>query len=680
MIKIDLHIHTISTQYNKPFNFSIDALKEYVYQRKIDIIAITNHNIFIKSNYDEIVNAIPDKLVLPGIELTILPNKWHLLIIANPTNIEDFIKLCNSLNNDFYANNQFPTLHDIMDLFKDKNEYLLIPHYKKDPSIDEDSISALSSLFFCGEVGSQKKFINCKKTDTITPLLFSDFRPSSETNINNLSIRQTYINLSNYDFAKLKYALKDKTNVSLSKNSLKDMFEVIPDFNISSGLNVVIGGRSSGKTHLLDEIASSNENVMYIKQFELLEKDYKDAEKTFNKKIQRQESDFSEKYLTAFKNVVFAMKEVSLKNDSKSVQQYLSSLLANANENYENDCYSSCTMFKMSAYTKTELKTLKELLKSFYVIYNNYEYRNIIDEYIPTQNIYNVIQELSQILKEKIFDNCKKGFINNIIQKVKSELSCNTSVTSIQDCDFYQIAINKVKVSKFNKLVNVLQESKTIGKKTISGFTAVATRQKFSSCSDLKDHTGIKTNLSDQFNNYSNPYEYLQSLFDNENIADDEYYKAFVKISYYLLNKYNVKVSGGERSEYNLIKKLNEANNKDLIVIDEPESSFDNIFLSQTINERIKSLSTSIPVILATHNATVGLSIQPDFIIYTKRQIENGEANYKIYYGPSGDKQLTTLDGEQISTHDVLLDYLEAGEDIYKERRQQYEMLKDRQQ
>jgi predicted metal-dependent phosphoesterase TrpH len=46
MKKIDLHIHTVNTQSDPDFEFSLDALKGYVKEKSLDAIAITNHNLF----------------------------------------------------------------------------------------------------------------------------------------------------------------------------------------------------------------------------------------------------------------------------------------------------------------------------------------------------------------------------------------------------------------------------------------------------------------------------------------------------------------------------------------------------------------------------------------------------------------------------------------------------------
>ena len=54
MKKVDLHIHTISTVKDRPFTFDINVLEDYVQSQKIDVIAITNHNVFDRNQYEQI--------------------------------------------------------------------------------------------------------------------------------------------------------------------------------------------------------------------------------------------------------------------------------------------------------------------------------------------------------------------------------------------------------------------------------------------------------------------------------------------------------------------------------------------------------------------------------------------------------------------------------------------------
>ena len=70
MKRIDLHIHTKPANYENKFDFSIDKMVEYVNNLKLDIIAITNHNLFDRNNFDEIKRNINIK-VFPGVEIDI---------------------------------------------------------------------------------------------------------------------------------------------------------------------------------------------------------------------------------------------------------------------------------------------------------------------------------------------------------------------------------------------------------------------------------------------------------------------------------------------------------------------------------------------------------------------------------------------------------------------------------
>lgn len=91
MKKSDLHIHTVSTKRDKPFEFSIEKLKGYVIQEKVDLIAITNHNLFDAQQFSDITNALPIK-VFPGIEVDI--EAGHLIVITDPSDIDDFTEKC----------------------------------------------------------------------------------------------------------------------------------------------------------------------------------------------------------------------------------------------------------------------------------------------------------------------------------------------------------------------------------------------------------------------------------------------------------------------------------------------------------------------------------------------------------------------------------------------------------
>jgi wobble nucleotide-excising tRNase len=145
-------------------------------------------------------------------------------------------------------------------------------------------------------------------------------------------------------------------------------------------------------------------------------------------------------------------------------------------------------------------------------------------------------------------------------------------------------------------------------------------------------------------------------------------------IQYKILNGDGYEVSGGERSEFNLLQEISDAQAHDILLIDEPESSFDNNFLNKEVNKMIKDISSLMPVVVVTHNNTVGASIEPDYLLYTSKVNKD---EYRIYSGFPTDKNLKSMSGETLKNSDVILGCLEAGKPAYEARRRLYENLEN---
>ena len=69
-------------------------------------------------------------------------------------------------------------------------------------------------------------------------------------------------------------------------------------------MSVIIGERSSGKTHTLNQIYKYFDNIKYIKQFELLETDPEKAAKDFTDKIAIKQSGITKDYFESFIRVI----------------------------------------------------------------------------------------------------------------------------------------------------------------------------------------------------------------------------------------------------------------------------------------------------------------------------------------------------------------------------------------
>lgn len=319
---------------------------------------------------------------------------------------------------------------------------------------------------------------------------------------------------------------------------------------------------------------------------------------------------------------------------------------------------------------------MQHLIKATAALIINIEHRDTIDKHISKHSLAKLIVELLETLyiaKEK---SKKQEWVNTVVKDIKGELQSVTSSTYIEDLDFYRILMEKTKIKKFQQIVKGLKIEKVIEQSDIRRFKIEASAKCYSGAQALQNKSKTKFSFKDAFIKYSSPIEYLDEL-RKIGLPETDLFKYFVDVRYKILNEHGAEVSGGERSEFNLLEKIKDAYHYDLLLIDEPESSFDNIFLKNEVNEQIKDIAKSLPVVIATHNNTVGASIKPDYILYTKKEIIDKEAVYKIFSGNPYDAKLKTIDGEEIDNYDILINCLEAGAEAYNERNQSYEVLKN---
>ena len=248
MKKIDLHIHTVKSISDADFNFSLIRLQEYVNAMNLDCIAITNHNLFDITQFREITTLLNNIVVFPGIEINLCGG--HLLLISDSSNLEEFSKRADCVKNKITLATDSLSYEEFINIYPDYEKYLLIPHYDKTPSLSFETIKLFGDNIFTGEVSSPKKFIYAIKRNEIVPVLFSDCRLEALTTF---SSKQTFLDIGDITLRALKAALHDKNKVSLTEEGGHDLISINNgEIKISTGLNVILGKRSSGKTYTLN--------------------------------------------------------------------------------------------------------------------------------------------------------------------------------------------------------------------------------------------------------------------------------------------------------------------------------------------------------------------------------------------------------------------------------------------
>lgn len=674
MKKIDFHIHTVPTISDAHFTFSLTKLSEYVNSAELDAIAITNHDIFDLGQFNEIAEEL-DCVVFPGIEINL--DRGHVLVISENDNLDEFQLKTQAVSEKITAVGDSITVDELVHIFSDLDNYLVIPHYEKRPAISGDTLDQIRKFISAGEVDSPKKFIRMAKDEAeITPVIFSDVRIHED--MSKFPTRQTYIDCGDLSLNSLKFSLRDRNKVALSRLEGNSLFQVFDDGQkLSTGLNIVFGARSSGKTVTLTQISEDCENVKYIRQFSLVQRDDANYEKEFNADVARKKSMFADKHLSQFKAVLDDVLNVDIGINRRRVENYLVTLLKLAEEAEKLDAFSKVALFNETPFEVDLDIVLGDLIGAVRLLIENIEHRKFIDKHVDVKNLKALACELIKLLWSKAYERKKRGLVSNIVRDVKSKLQLRTSATQIRDVDLYRVMIEHKKVSRFNQIAKLLQTEKVVYEENFQGFRVVCKQRAFEGAGEIKNVSGQKVAFSDAYRKYAFPYKYLVELKENEALTPSEFYKYFVCIEYEILNKDGFRVSGGERSEFRLLQEIKNAQNFDYLLIDEPESSFDNLFLKGEVNQMLKEISRTMPVVIVTHNSTVGASINADYIVYTSKEIEGEGIVYRRYAGHPSDNDLFSIDGEKTNNFQVTMNSLEAGEDAYVERRDGYESIKN---
>ena len=672
--KIDLHIHTVPTISDSEFEFSLDVFKRYVREANLDAVAVTNHDLFNGDQF-RLIQQHLEITVFPGIEINV--EKGQVLIIDDQSNLEDFELKANRVSQKITNLGDRISVEELMTIYGDLSNYLVIPHYEKAPPIRGETLEKLRPYVSAGEVDSAKKFVRTIQDETkLTPVLFSDSRMKAGLAI--LPTRQTFVDCGTLTLTALKTCLRDRGKVALSEADGNRLWQVFGNGQqLSTGLNVLVGARSSGKTYTLDKIHENVQNAKYIRQFSLVQQDEATYDREFESDVERRRGAFVDEYLSGLKRVLDEIVKSDLAANEKAVERYVETLLKSAEEADRRDAFSKAALFDEVDYPAGNAKTLTELIESVRQVIENVEFRSIIEKHVDLRSLKDLARELIELLWSRTLEYETKRVVNELVREIKQGLRVRTSATQVEDVDAYEVCMDEKRIQRFAEIVGFLKREEVVYEEALQGFKIEARKGSYTGAGEVRSASGVKTAFSDAFRKYDDPYGYLQELLANENLPRAELYKLFVKITYRILNEDGFEVSGGERSEFRLLQEIDDAQKYDILLIDEPESSFDNLFLKSDVNQILKAISDTMPVVVVTHNNTVGASVGADFLLHTTKEIEDGNAVYRIYSGYPTDKQLQSVDGKTISSHEILMDSLEAGSAAYESRRQGYEAIKD---
>lgn len=325
--KIDLHIHTDKSKETKSGDysgvFSVDVLHNKLVENEVGIFSLTDHNIINVGAYEEYYskyNSETDPLLLVGVELDIEIHKtggsiknYHTLLVFNCSDIDGMKRLSTLLENEYSEKNlnkinRKLTMEQVSRIFFGE-DFFFIPHAGSSQSIVDaykpGNVRDASRMVILMQSAVEK--VSKEETRNIYIQGFDRERPedhrgqrdiafinfSDNHNIQQYpclhkggrgnhdfhyvkgsksyeTIRLAFIDpesriITGDKFRKLKY---NGTNLERFRIRNSDFIQ-LNDIHFSPYLNVIIGGRSSGKSLLLWMLGKSIDSIQEGNDYDL---------------------------------------------------------------------------------------------------------------------------------------------------------------------------------------------------------------------------------------------------------------------------------------------------------------------------------------------------------------------------------------------------------------------------
>ena len=297
-IRADFHLHTKSDSEFKRFNGTGDEFtSQYVAQLKrqgIGVGVVTNHNKFNREEFCALKDAADseDIYLLPGVEFSLRDGSrgTHVLIVFDHDWIDnreqtDYIRVF--LNNAFvgiphcdsapYPNSKY-TLQGAVDALDEfsRDYFLIMAHVDSKNGLFEEiearNLNAFTtSEAFASRVLALQKSRNRDNRAKVPNIALVEGSDNAGGGIAAIGCgneehgvtQKTYVKLGDFNFAALKYALRDyenrvRTDMAMPCNSYVESIRFIggrldgQTIDFSPELNCLIGIRGSGKSTVLE--------------------------------------------------------------------------------------------------------------------------------------------------------------------------------------------------------------------------------------------------------------------------------------------------------------------------------------------------------------------------------------------------------------------------------------------
>lgn len=699
---IDFHCHTKTTKSGEDErrNISPCDFRDAILNAQVKMVAITNHNEFNKQEFIEYKNSANNEfIVLPGIELDVEgleSERGHIVIVYDDSDIDSFELLINDYLNGKKPDDVILKIDDIIAI-ANKINCILLAHYIKRDALNINSINMIKE----GIKDPYRFFYEPSSYRTLGIMVNNNFRALKGSDVTN------WEKYSTEDFANVKLEIdsyknfmlfikKDETIIeSLLNKQNKYKIDISYDHNeekvdLFDNINVFFGTKGTGKSVSLEKINTYFLNLgRDVKFYSPDQTSEKIKEKLKISENERKLSYYDMENKQQNFKIVFdwSIQEVTQFIEYLNYFKY-------KGKNKNKDKMKILNINQSLDYDDNKLKIVRDDYDNLTKI-NKLFYKINIDNYLENDKrdlLENSLKELfsSIILKySNEFDDSKGVyFANNCVDQIKKSVEKNTETKTIPTgTGFKEFAKSLFKLENnmkeiidgFNfeyndesEYVGTLEENKQLYKKISAYMLSDDSKSEdgFLQISKIKNFRKIlydleaniySNNLIEKLNQYKN--EYLA----NKTISLDDFLG--VKKTFIMNGKPYIP-STGESTMILLDEIL--TNNHDVYILDEPEKSLGNNYISDVLVPKLNSLSKLKKVIvIATHNANIAVRTFPYCSVL--KTYYNG--SYNTYIGNPYSNKLTNIlnSNDTKNWKEESISILEGGRDAFYERGDIYE-------
>jgi predicted ATPase len=707
-MKIDIHTHTkkcksgdAPTREVTPVGFC-----EAVLSSEVRIIAITNHNAFDLAQYTEIDATLSGEVqVWPGIELDVRDggSTGHVLVIVSPKHATSFSEAVHGLTRGSSLDSFTATVDLVLATF-DCFKPLYVAHYKqKKPSLADDALAKLVA-------GTHNRSCVIKEvTNSISAGIYiahghasifgSDVQNWAEYSEVSRGLPDLRLPVDSFEHFCLLLE-KDPTTINtvLDRKTSEDLILLpfedgsILKIRAFDDITVVFGPKGTGKSCILRAIAkhyaeNGVDARVYVPASDRLDQilDTKGRDLTINL------NDYGVNYCTNEIEAVRAATELGVTNLSKYVAFFAAK---STNRNAKRILIKDIEPEEESGVQRNfvDVKEAADTTSAFieFLAQNRTVKENLSeDEHRQLTLILSALLKRLSTKKWATFCGWKAiCFLNSAIRAFRTEIERKTGTPAKPTTTgFREYALNRItiavnaaaivesadtKIPMISEPVGSLGADKgalefrtelafqtgavTDGSLSSLSGTKKGTQKKFSSCvRDILRHA-----YADDL------FQYIAELNAIEDVEGVKtVYELLLFKRFFALDGAAYSPSSGEASMVMLQKELGA--DKDVYILDEPERSLGNEYISDVIVPLIKERArANRKVFIATHDANIAVRPLPYSSIYRC----HGRGGYRTYVGNPFSNDLVNVDdaADRLDWKKISMRTLEGGEEAFGER------------